>query len=438
MNKKPSVIIVGRMNVGKSTLFNRLSDRVKSMTMDYEGVTRDFVKDTISWQGRTFDILDTGGINLRKTQDELLAKAREVALNLVKDTDIVLFVVDGTIGVVKEDREIAKLLHKMGKIVYLIINKIDSKKSDEHEDEFKQLGFKTILRVSAEHARGIGDILDLLAQELPEHGSAQEEDPKSRVVLLGKPNVGKSSLMNLILKKERSIVSEIAGTTREALSDKVSFYSEDILMTDTPGIRKKRSVTEDLETLMVKSSMRALNDANVVLLLIDASEGKISDQELKLAFYAFTEKFKALALLFNKQDLATEDTRAQLKHSMSEYEYVFKKVPQINISCTTDKNIGKVLPLIKELCDRGNQQLNEDALKLLFKEALMHKPLYCNGNMLIFYGARQIKTQPITIVLIVNEPKWFGPSQIMFFENILRAKYNLLGVPVKFFVRKRG
>jgi GTP-binding protein len=438
MNKKPRVIIVGRMNVGKSTLFNRLSDRVKSMTMDYEGVTRDFVKDTISWQGRTFDIVDTGGINLRKTQDEILAKAREVALEQVKASDIVLFVVDGTIGLTKDDNEIARLLRKMGKNVILVVNKIDSKKSNEHQDEFKQLGFKDILRVSAEHARGIGDILDLLAQTLPEHGQGEEVDPKSRVVLLGKPNVGKSSLMNLILKKERSIVSDVAGTTREALSDKVSFYSEDILMTDTPGIRKKRAVTEDLETMMVKSSMRALNDANVVLLLIDASEGKIADQELKLAFYAFTEKFKALALLFNKEDLATEDSRAQLKHSMSEYEFVFKKVPQLSISCATGKNIGKVLPLIKELVDRGNQQFNEDDLKLLFKTALMHKPLYHNGNMLIFYGARQIKSQPITIVLIVNEPKWFGPSQIMFFENILRAEYNLSGVPVKFFVRKRG
>lgn len=438
MNKKPSVSIVGRMNVGKSTLFNRLSDRVKSITMDYEGVTRDFVKDTISWQGRTFDIFDTGGISLRKTQDELLEKAREVALNMVKETDIILFVVDGTVGVAKEDREIARLLHKLGKTVFLIINKIDSKKSDEHGQEFRQLGFETMIRISAEHAKGIGDILDLLAQKLPEHGIGQEKEPGCRVVLLGKPNVGKSSLMNLILKKERSIVSDVAGTTREALSDKVSFYSEDILMTDTPGIRKKRAVTEDLESLMVKSSMRALNEADVVLLLIDASEGKISDQELKLAFYAFTEKHKALALLFNKQDLTTEDTKSQLKFSMSEYEYVFKKVPQLSISCTTDRNIGKVLPLVKELYDRSHQQFNEDDLKLLFKDALMHKPLYCNSNLLIFYGARQIKTNPITIVLIVNEPKWFGPSQIMFFENILRAKYDLLGVPVKFFVRKRG
>lgn len=438
MSKKPSVIIVGRMNVGKSTLFNRLSENVKSMTMDYEGVTRDFVQDTISWQGRVFDILDTGGISLRKTQDILLAKAREVALNLVQGADIALLVVDGRIGVTKEDREIAQLLHKLDKKVFLIVNKIDSKQSDEYADEFRQLGFKTIIRVSAEHARGIGDILDLLAQELPEQGTGKEVEPGCRVVLLGKPNVGKSSLMNLVLKKERSIVSEIAGTTREALSDKVSFYSEDILMTDTPGVRKKSSVTEDLETMMVKSSMRALQDADVVLLLIDASEGKISDQELKLAFYAFTEKFKSLALLFNKEDLATEDSREQLKFSMSEYEYVFKKVPQLSISCLTGKNIGKVLPLVKELFDRSNQEFIEEDLKVLFKTALIHKPLFSKSSPLIVYGARQIKKNPLTIVLIVNEPKWFGPSQLMFFENILRAEYNLVGVPVKFFARKRG
>ena len=438
MNKKPSVIIVGRMNVGKSTLFNRLSESVKSMTYDYEGVTRDFIKDTINWQGRTFDLYDTGGISLRRSNDLILEKAREVAIKLVKDVDIALMVVDGTVGIVQEDREISKLLHKMGKKVILIVNKIDSKKAEEHSFEFRQLGFAEMIRISAEHALGIGDILDVLVKELPDHGMAQEEEPKCRVVLLGKPNVGKSSLMNLIMNRERSIVSEVAGTTREALSDTVSFYQEDILVTDTPGIRKKSSVNEQLETMMVKSAMRALNNTDVVLLLIDASEGKIADQELKLAFYAFTEKYKALALLFNKQDLATDDSKEQLKYSMSEYEYVFKKVPQLSISCATDKNIGKVLPLIKELCERTQMQLDENELKLLFKEALIAKPLYHRTSLLMLYGARQIKTNPITIILIVNEPAWFGPSQIMFLENILRAKYNLVGVPVKLLARKRG
>jgi GTP-binding protein len=437
MTKRTSVIIVGRMNVGKSTLFNRLSVSVKSITLDFAGVTRDFIKDTICWKNRCFDLIDTGGISLRKTTDPILQKARQVALDQLEVANLVLFVVDGTSGVVTEDREIAKILHKAGKSVILVVNKIDAKMAQDKIYEFEQLGFKTIVPISATHAQGIGDLLEEIVLLLPEQEAVEEEKAGCRVVLLGKPNVGKSSLMNLLLKKERSIVSEVPGTTREAISEKIAFYQEDILVTDTPGIRKKRAVTETLETLMVKSSLRALEDTDIVLLLIDASEGKIADQELKLAFFAFTQKYKAVVLLYNKQDLVTEESKEQLKFSLEEYEYMLDKIPQLSISCKTEKNVGKILPLVKELCERYNQKFSDQEMTALFKEALIRKPLYHKSSLLIIYAVRQIKTGPITIVLVVNEPKWFGPSQLMYFENTLRKAHNLEGVPIRFVMRKR-
>lgn len=439
MSKKLNVVIVGRTNVGKSTLFNRLSNKVKSITLDYEGVTRDFIKETISWQGKVFDIVDTGGVSLRKNADELMEKSRQIALDMINDAGIILFVCDGTVGIVSEDREIAKLLHKSGKKVVLIINKMDSKVSHEKVYEFDRLGFKPILQVSAEHSTGIGDVLETICLELPEGGiEKEEEDPGCKVVFLGKPNVGKSSLMNLILNKERSMVTDIAGTTREAISEKISFYQEDILVTDTPGIRKKHSVTEDLESMMVKSSFRALQHADIVLLLVDASAGKISDQELKLAFYSFTQQYKALIILFNKQDLTTEKTQDDMEYSLEEYTYMMKKIPTLNISCISGKNVGKVLPLVKEVWVRSQQKFSDEELTVLFKTELEKKPHYHKTIPLIVYKAKLIKNSPITIVLVVNEWRWFGPAQLTFFENIMRRTYKLIGVPVKFIVRKRG
>lgn len=438
MNTKSSVVIVGRPNVGKSTLFNRLSVDVKSITYDEAGVTRDILKDTVQWHNKFFTLIDTGGISLRKTTDPIFEKARLLALSMMEQADIVLMVCDGKVGAVPEDSEIVKLLHKMGKKVILVINKIDSNVAKEMTHEFRQFGFKHSVAVSAQHGQGIGDLLDMITDLLPaETGNVTDEKLGCKVVLLGKPNVGKSSLMNLLLKKERSIVADVPGTTREALSERVTFYQEDILVTDTPGIRKKHAVTEDLETMMVKSSFRALEDADVVLLLIDASEGKLADQELKLAFYAFTQKFKGLVILFNKSDLKTAETQERLEFHMEEYEYMLDKVPQLTISCKTEKNVGKILPLVKQVCDRYNQRFNNEDLTRLFKEALAKKPLYAKTKLLELYKVEQIKTGPLTLLLFVNTPEWFGASQLTFLENVLRREHDLKGVPVRFVTRKR-
>jgi GTP-binding protein len=434
--KLPQVVIVGRANVGKSTLFNRLSDNVKAITLDFIGVTRDFLKDSISWQGKDFDLVDTGGISLAKTTEPIAKQARDIALDMIDKADLVMFVVDGKAGLVSEDIEIGRLLHKHGKSVILVINKMDVTGVEEESYVFAPLGFFDEVVISAQHGKGVADLLELIVKRLPEPKLVEGAAPAYKVTLLGKPNVGKSSLMNLLLKKERAIVSAEPGTTREALTDRVTFYQEDIQISDTPGVRRKRAVTENLEGLMVHSTMQAVKDADIVLLLVDASEGELYDQVLKLAFYAFEKQHKALMILFNKNDLVDETTQASLDHSVEEYDYFFKRLVTRNISCKTEKNVGKLLSLINDLWLRHSQKFDQNTLTQLFKEAIIHKPMYHHKKLLTVFSVHQISTAPITIVIHANFPQWFGDSELGFFENIMRKKFDLQGVPLKFIVRK--
>lgn len=437
MQSHPSVVIVGRMNVGKSSLFNRLSSGVRSMTLDYEGVTRDFIKDTVCWKDCCFDLIDTGGISLKETSDAIARKVQEQVLSLVKDASIILLVCDGIVGLLPEDRDIARMLHKLGKKVIVVVNKIDSNIAKEQLFEFDRLGFADTVSVSCEHAIGMNELLDLICERFPEHGEMQPaESPKGfKIVLLGKPNVGKSSLMNELVKAERSIVLDLPGTTREAISEKITFYQQDVVVTDTPGVRRKRSVDEGIEELMVHSSFRALDEADIVLLLIDASAGAISDQELKLAFYAFSQKQKALIMLFNKTDLLTDDLSDQLKFSLEPYDFLTKKVARLDISCVSGKNLGRVMPLVQTVWERHTQKFPNDDLTLFFQEALRAKPLYHKTELLKLFRVRQVKSAPLTFLLIVNQPLWFGESQLGFFENLMRKKYDLRGVPIVFIPR---
>jgi GTP-binding protein len=432
----PKVVIVGRTNVGKSTLFNRLATDVKSLTLDYEGVTRDFISDIVCWQGNCFELVDSGGIVMQKVQDPLAEKVRLIGLKIIEEADIVLFACDGKIGMLPHDRDIATHLHKLHKKVIVIVNKVDNHYEEAQATHaFSPLGFSHIIGISALHGTGIHELLDALIANLPKHiAKYKQEEANYKVVLLGKPNVGKSSLMNLLLEQERSLVADIPGTTREAITEQVKFYQETISLTDTPGIRRKRSVTATLEQMMVKTSLRALENGHIVLLMLDSTEGILSDQELKLAFYAFQEG-KALIILFNKEDLLTELQKKDLSRDLELYNHFFKDIPQLFVSCKTGKNIGKILPLVKKVWGRHSQKFDDNKLTWLCIDALNKKPLYHTSEMLKVYEAKQIATAPITIILKVNRAQWFGPSQLSYFEHVLRKEYDLEGVPVKLIPR---
>jgi len=431
----PTIVIVGRANVGKSTLFNRLSQDAESVTYDQPGVTRDLVTDTITIEDRSIQLVDTGGVSLRKLHNVIDESVRQRALDAIDTADCVIFVVDGAVGVLPEDREIASVIHKRAKHVFLAVNKTDLSASREYLHEFDALGF-SVYSIAATHGRGVKELMAAAIAVLPETGRVVEA-PGCRVAIIGKPNVGKSSLMNLLVQKERSIVADMPGTTREAISEAITFYQEDIRITDTPGIRRKRGVTEPLEQLMVKSAMRAIDAAHIVVLMVDASEGELSDQELKLAFYAFQEKHKSVILLFNKQDIVAEYERESLERVCDEYQYLIKKLAILNISCKSGKNVGKVLPLINEVWERSQKRIPDDELTITIREQMQAKPLYQNGQMLTFARAKQTRVTPVTIQLVVGNPPAWGASQLATIENQLRRTYDLQGTPIEFDVRKR-
>lgn len=438
MKNLPSVVIVGRTNVGKSTLFNRMSADVKSLTHDEAGVTRDFLHDVVCWKNVSFRLMDTGGISLQPSKDVILEHVRQQAMRLIDDADLVLLVCDGSVGIVPEDRDLAKMLHKLGKKVILVINKGDCKITDSYRHEFVKLGHPLMMTVSAQHGAGCDELEDEIIALLPTHKKIKEEPVAFNIVLLGKPNVGKSSLINDLLREERMIVNDQPGTTREAVSERITFHKIDIQITDTPGIRRKRGVTEPLEQLMTKSSFRAVEHADIILLLVDVSQGEISDQELKLAFFVL-EKHKALILLFNKYDLVEQDDYAlqRLESSLEKYPQLMKRAVRLNISCKSGKNIGRIMPAVQEVWTRHSQTLPNEEISALLTQAIGAKPLYHKTNPLIVYKAKQVATAPITIVMIVNQPQWFEESQLAFFENVMRKKYDLSGVPVRILTRKK-
>ncbi len=444
-----SVVIVGRTNVGKSTLFNRLSDRVRSIAFAQEGVTRDFLKDQIEHADKSFFIIDSGGLELRKNQDQLQKLVADKVINLINSANVVLFMVDGKAGLTLEDLEISKLLHKfnkqeankqnnidISKKIILTINKIDTKIAQENIHEFDKLGFKNIATTSSQHGVGITELLDKIVELIPDSKTKNTETAAFKLSFIGKPNVGKSSLMNLLLKQERILVSNIPGTTREAISENITFYKEVIEITDTPGIRRKKTITDDLESLMVKSSFSALKNSDIIALLIDADQGELVDQELKLAFYSFEKQHKALILIINKSDLFTDQKKTNLKNALKYYDHLVKNIIVIEISCKTEKNIGKIIPTIKGIFDRHSQKFSNIELTRLFIDALIKKPLYHKKQPLKIYKVKQLHTAPITIELTVNNAYWFEDSQLGYFENILRKEYDLISVPIKFLLKK--
>jgi len=439
MNKNleyPKVLLVGRTNVGKSTLFNRLTDEKKSIVFEREGVTRDYIHEVITWGDKTFDLVDTGGLTFKKHDDIIWKRIQEKVMALLNSAAIILFVCDGKHGFSDEDRVIATILHKTHKPVFLLINKCDN--TGAYEDnlpEFYQLGFKTILPVSAVHGKGVSALLSLITETLTEEAPAEIATPAYKVVIIGKPNVGKSSLMNLLINQERSIVSNIAGTTREAVTETLYHCSDLVQLTDTAGVRRQARVTDDLEELMVKSSLSAIRDADIVLVMMDASEGQVSDQELKLLFYAYEQR-KMVIAIFNKVDLITEYTRTLLEQSLKEYEFILCKIPQIWTSCITHKNVSKIFDEIQKVWHRATQHFKSTYVDDVVKEALTKIPLYHTGIQLKLFKIRHVKATIPTFVLHVNHPLWFGQKELGCIENILRRNFDLKGCPIQFSLKE--
>lgn len=438
MSKKmqfPNVVLAGRTNVGKSTLFNRLVRNSRSMVFDRPGVTRDYLADVVSVDDKAFKLVDTGGIPLKATDDPFAQAIRKSVDTMLAQASLILFMCDVKVGVQDEDLLIAKILHKSGRPVVLLLNKVDNDAVyQEFHHEFLRLGFNNILPISSLHGTGISDLLTYIAENI-EMPTDTEEAPAYAVTLLGRPNVGKSSLMNLLIGYERTMVSDIPGTTREAISERLTFHKETIQLVDTAGVRRKRKVDDELEQLMVKSSLYSLRDADIILLVIDASEKRIADQELKLLFYAL-EQHKCVIIIWNKIDLLDDLDKEELEHDLEQYEFVLKKVPQIRISCLEKKNIGKILKAVQEVHARCVQEVNSTQLDEAVKMRLYARPMYSQNKLLKVFKIRHAPARIPTFVVHVENPTLFNQSHLGYLENIIRDTLDLVGCPIQLLLRK--
>lgn len=441
-NSIARVVIVGRQNVGKSALFNRIAPKVRALVYNEEGVTRDILKDICEWNETRFEIIDTAGFAFDKNsnKDEILEKSLNEVKNIINSADIFLFLIDGDIGFINEDRRILSYVQKTNVPCLFVINKSDKKQSLETMQMLSENEFKDPLLISATHGKGIEDLLNKITEKIKNISNFKNkieiEDTRVRVSFLGRPNVGKSSLLNALLKKDRSIVSPIAGTTREAIEETINTNDFSFTIYDTAGVRKKRTINDRLEELMVSNTMKAVERSHIIIMVFDINEKTLFDQDIQLAMHSFYELYKAVLIVWNKTDLPEEDIQKKIKDITVKYTHFFNVVPQVFVSAKTEKNINRIIPEIENLWKRYSQFFESSEIKYLIKTTLSKAILIRNEQKLVIKTASVIRSYPPTIAIKTNQPPFFGESQLAFLTRKLRSNYNLLGVPIKWIVEK--
>ncbi|HIU68435.1 MAG TPA: ribosome biogenesis GTPase Der [Candidatus Scubalenecus merdavium] len=436
---KPVVAIVGRPNVGKSTLFNKLVGRRMSIVDDTPGVTRDRIYGDCEWLGHTFLLVDTGGIE-PNTTDTILAQMRTQAEVAIDTADAIIFVTDLKSGVVATDHEVASMLQKSGKPVILCVNKCDSiGEPDPAFYEFYNLGLGDPFPVSAAHGHGTGDLLDEVLKYLPESSEEEEEDDAIRVAVIGKPNAGKSSLINRICGQERVIVSDIAGTTRDSIDTEVENEDGRFVFIDTAGIRRRSRVSDSIEKYSIIRAKMAVERATVCVIMIDATEG-FTEQDSKVAGIA-CENGKACIIAVNKWDAVEKDGKTMdtfRRELMQDFSFM-SYAPIIFISAKTGQRIDRLMKLIKFVDDQNSIRISTGNLNTILAHATARvQPPTDKGRRLKIYYMTQASTRPPTFVCFVNNAELFHFSYQRYLENQIREVFGLEGTPVKFVIRERS
>lgn len=432
---KPLVAIVGRPNVGKSTLFNRIVGKKVSIVEDFEGVTRDRLYCDAEWCGFNFTLIDTGGLEI-KSEDKMWRHIREQARIAVEIAEEVIFVVDGKAGMTANDMEVADFLRTSKKPVIVAVNKLDNNEQENLYD-FYSLGVGDVIGISAEQSKGIGDLLDAVIENLPKVEDNQQDDTIN-VAIVGKPNAGKSSLTNKLLGYERVIVSDIAGTTRDAIDTAFEWNGQKFNIIDTAGIRKKSAVDEGVEQYSVLRSLAAIRRADVVLIVIDAAEG-MSEQDIKICGYVH-EQGKPSVIVMNKWDAVEKDTytvNTFNKKMQGDLKFMDYFVP-VYVSALTGQRVDKILSLALEVYAEATKRVATGVLNDVITDAIVAvEPPSHNGKKLNVYYVTQSGVCPPTFVFFVNDAKLMHFSYQRYLENTLRKTFEFKGTPIKLIVRNR-
>ena len=421
-----TVCLIGRPNTGKSSLFNRLVGEEKSIILDMPGITRDRIYGTVTYKNKTFHIIDTGGLEFGEDnfQKDILAQATFA----IDEADLILFVVDGKTELNQSDYQIRDLLHRTNKEVIVVVNKIDNEKREEEIYRFYELGFEHILPVSAAHKIGVNTLLDQITEDLPE--DTEEEDQICKFCLIGRPNVGKSSLVNAILNKERAIVSDIAGTTRDATDTRFKYHGEDYIMIDTAGMRKKGRIYESIEKYSLLRSLKAIERSDVCVLVIDAEEG-IIEHDKHIAGMAI-ESGKALVICVNKWDTVEDENALKTWKEKLKYEFQFATYAKVVfLSAKTKKRISTLMPEIISAYENHQKQIPTSTLNSIIEDAAnLHEAPSYRGRRLKIYFVSQESSEPPKFTFSVNDKGLVHFSYERYLENKLRENIDFTGTPI--------
>ena len=436
---KPTVAIIGKPNVGKSTFFNYIVGSRISIVEDTPGVTRDRVYAETNWRGRNFTVVDTAGIE-PESDDTIISQMREQAKIAIDIADVILFLTDVKQGVTAADQEIAIMLKKSKKPVVLVCNKADNMSRDRNEIyEFYNLGMGEPYPVSAANALGIGDVLDALYENFPEKSDDEDDDGRIKVAVIGKPNVGKSSLINKILGENRTIVSNIAGTTRDAIDTEYENEYGKYVLIDTAGIRRKSKVSESIEKFSIMRTLLAIERADVCLMMIDANEG-VTDQDAKIAGEAH-EAGKGIIIVVNKWDEYEKETGTLEKYKKDIYAKLsyLSYAPVIFISAKTGQRVDKLFNMINNVAEQNAMRVSTATLNQVINEAIaiVQPPTDKGKRLKILYGT-QVSTKPPTFVIFVNNKELFHFSYERYLVNQIRKEFGLEGTPVRIIVREKN
>ncbi|MBR3635305.1 MAG: ribosome biogenesis GTPase Der [Lachnospiraceae bacterium] len=436
--RKPIVAVVGRPNVGKSTLFNALAGERIAIVQDTPGITRDRIYADISWLDMSFTLIDTGGIE-PDSDDVILSQMREQAQIAMDTADVIIFIVDVRQGLVDDDMKVADMLRRSAKPVVLVVNKVDSfEKFMNDTYEFYNLGIGDPIPISAANRLGLGDMLDEVAKHFDRSMSEEEDDDRPRVAIIGKPNVGKSSLINKIIGEQRLIVSDIAGTTRDAIDTPVKANGKEYVFIDTAGLRRKKSIKEDLEKYMIVRTVSAVERADVVVLLIDASEG-VTEQDAKIAGIAH-ERGKGFIIAVNKWDLI-EKNNSTVNEFTKKVRSTLSFMPYaliMFISAQTGQRVSKLFDTIDAVIDNCSLRVQTGVLNEIVAQATaMQQPPTDKGKRLKIFYVTQAGVKPPTFVVFVNDKQLMHFSYTRYIENQIREAFGFAGTPLKFIIRER-